>query len=156
MIPSSNRHDKSQNLALAVTTSAAILTLLPIAASQLGWTDRLLESPGRIFDSKKIIGSKLAHPLGIPDSLLGIVSYGVTLGLAYQARSHPTARRLLAGKLVADGAVAGFNVVRQVVSFRKICSWCMATAVCTVVMLMAGRKHLVEETSELVRESCLS
>lgn len=125
---------------LMATTTVAILTLLPVAAHQFGFLDHLPDPPGAIFASDAITESKAAHPLGIPDSLLGLGSYGVTLGLVLLSRQHPRWRRLLHYKLRADGSVAAFNVVKQIVSFRKICSWCTGTAACTAGMLFAARK----------------
>ncbi len=93
--------------------------------------------------------SKAAHPLGIPDSLPGLASYGVTLSLILLARSQPQVRRLLALKLVSDGGLAAFNVVRQVVSFRKLCSWCTGTALCTGAMLYAGRDLIAQQAADL-------
>ena len=132
---------------LVAATGAAIATLIPVAARQMGVIDNLPDPPGSLFDSDRITASKAAHPLGIPDGLMGLGSYSVTLGLALVARKHPGARRVLAFKLAGDGALAGFNVVRQIVSFRKLCSWCTATALCTAVMLFAGRHVIAEEIS---------
>jgi uncharacterized membrane protein len=134
---------------LVIATSAALLTLAPVAASQLGLLDHLPDPPSSIFASDEITGSSLAHPLGIPDSLLGIASYGGTLTLVLLARERPQVRKLLVAKLVADGAAAGFNAVRQIASFRKLCSWCTATAICTAVMVIAGRKLIASEVSRL-------
>ena len=125
---------------LMVATSAALLTLLPVAAHQLGFLDHLPDPPGAIFASDRITESSAAHPMGIPDSLLGISSYGATLGLVLLVRKHPTAARLLRAKLLLDGSAAAFNVVRQVKMFGKICSWCTGTALCTAFMLLGGRK----------------
>jgi NAD(P)-dependent dehydrogenase (short-subunit alcohol dehydrogenase family) len=55
------------------------------------------------------------------------------------ARKHRAVRPLLAVKLAGDAGMAGFNVVRQVVSFGKICSWCTGTAVATAVMVASAR-----------------
>ncbi len=57
----------------------------------------------------------------------------------------------VAWKLCADGALAGYNVVRQVVSFGKLCSWCTGTAFATGVMLFAGREVLGQEARRLCR-----
>ena len=125
---------------LILAAAAALVTLLPVAAHQLGALDHLPDPPSAIFASDKITSSSMAHPLGIPDSLLGIASYGATLGLALLARKHPHARRLLTLKLAADGSLATFNLIRQVVTFRKLCSWCTATGICTAAMVFAGRR----------------
>ncbi len=137
---------------LLTAGASAILTLLPVAAHQFGWLDHLPDPPGAVFASDRITTSKTAHPLGIPDSLLGLGSYGVTLLLALLARQRREARPLLACKLAADGSLAGFNVIRQVVSFRKLCSWCTATAICTAVMVYAGRSILTEQAGLLRKQ----
>jgi uncharacterized membrane protein len=128
----------SSNGLLIASTAAAVITLLPVAAHQLGLIKHLPDPPSRIFDSDRITGSKSAHPFGVPDSLLGLGSYGVTLALALMAPECRCARRVLALKLAADGSLAGFNVVKQIVSFRRLCSWCTGTALCTLAMVVAG------------------
>lgn len=134
---------------LLAANAAALLTLLPVAAHQLGCLRHLPDPPGQIFASDRITMSKAAHPLGVPDSLLGLGSYGVTLALAVLTRTRPGARPLLAMKLIADGGLASFNVVRQIVSFRKLCSWCTATAFCTGVMVYAGSALIAEQAKQL-------
>jgi uncharacterized membrane protein len=135
--------------ALVIATSAALLTLIPVAARQLGLIDHLPDPPGSIFASDEIIGSSMAHPLGIPDSLLGIGSYGATLALVLLAHKRPLVRKLLAAKLAADGTAACFNTVRQIAVFRKLCWWCTTTAICTAVVILAGRKLIASEASRL-------
>lgn len=143
-------HDENSNGLLIAATSAAILTLLPIATHQLGLLEHLPDPPSRIFNSDKITGSESAHPMGIPDSLLGLGSYGLTLLLVLRARQDSRASKLLTVKLVADGSLAGFNVVKQVVSFRRLCSWCTGTALCTAAMIFAGRRLIRREGSVLL------
>ncbi len=135
----------NSNRALAAVTCTAVATLIPVVAHQIGAIDHLPDPHGSIFASDQITGSKSAHPVGIPDGILGITSYGVTLGLVGLAAGNPKSRRLLAIKLLGDGALASFNVVRQVVLFRRLCSWCTATAVCTAAMLIAGRQIIASE-----------
>jgi uncharacterized membrane protein len=136
---------------LVAGACAAIATLLPVAAHQLGLLNHLPDPPSRIFASDHVTESKAAHPLGIPDSLLGLGSYGVTLTLALLAADNPKLRKLLAAKLLADGSLAGFNMVRQVVSFRKLCSWCTGTAACTAITLFAARKLLLQEEAAVAQ-----
>lgn len=143
---------KHANSLLIGSTSTALLTLLPVAAHQLGLLKYLPDPPAAVFASDTITESKAAHPLGIPDSLLCLGSYGTTLCLAMLSRSRPAARPLLAAKLVADGGAATFNVVRQIVSFRKICSWCTGTAIATAVMVYAGRTLIRQQATRLRQE----
>jgi uncharacterized membrane protein len=147
-----NRADGTGQPCLLLPTSLALLTLVPIAAYQLGVLDHLPDPPGNIFASDKIAGSSAAHPLGIPDSLLGLASYTVTLSLILLAKKRPGLGKLLAAKLAADGSAAAFNLGRQVISFRKLCSWCTGTAVCTGAMVYAGRYLMQREAAE-VRDS---
>ena len=79
-------------------------------------------------------------------------SYGATLALVLLSRTKPAARRLLGFKLLADTSLAGFNVVRQVVSFRKLCSWCTGTAICTAAMGLAGRSEIADAISRPLPE----
>jgi len=122
-------------------TSVTIATLLPIALYQCHAIDHLPDPPGPYFDSDRITASKSAHPLGIPDSLLGLASYGTTMALIFAARRSQTGRTLLRAKLRIDGSMAAINVTRQVVSFRKLCSWCAGTALATAVLVAAGRRY---------------
>lgn len=93
---SSGAESESLNLPLLAATSAALLTLVPVLAHQLGILSHLPDPPSRVFASDHITESSAAHPFGIPDGLLGIGSYGMTLTLALLAPDRPMARRLLA------------------------------------------------------------
>ncbi len=138
-------NDSSLNWALTVATCASMATLIPVVAHQIGAIEHLPDPPGSVFASDRITQSKSAYPLGIPDGILGLTSYGVTLGLVALAADNPKTRKYLAIKLLGDGSIAAVNVVRQVVSFGKLCSWCTATAICTAGMLIAGRKIIASE-----------
>lgn len=103
-----------------------------IVLRQIGFVRQLPDPPGEVWDSDGIVMSKAAHPFGIPDGALGLASYAVTVGLIASGIS------LVRAKLVCDAGAAGFNVVRQVVTFGKVCSWCMAAAGFTVPMVWFG------------------
>ncbi len=133
-----------------VGCGAALGTLVAVALFQSGLVESLPDPPGEIFASERITLSELAHPAGIPDSYLGLASYGTTLALMLLAERYAWAERALGGKLMADAGAAGFNAVRQVVSFGKICSWCTGTALATAVMVYGGRKA-VRTTANAVR-----
>jgi uncharacterized membrane protein len=142
----------SSHASYAVTLSAAsvaIAMLLPIALYQCHAIDHLPDPPGSCFDSDRIAASKSAHPLGIPDSLLGVASYGTTLALVLATRRSQSWRTLLRAKLLVDGGMATINVVRQVISFRKLCSWCTGTALATGVLVIAGQRYASEPGAEL-------
>jgi uncharacterized membrane protein len=130
----------------------ALASLVPVAMYQLGALDSLPDPPSRIFDSERITSSKAAHPLGIPDSLLGLASFGTTLALILLAKKHKPAKTLLGAKLALDASAAAFNATRQIVSFGKLCSWCTATALSSGVMAFAGR-HIIHQTIDSTMEA---
>lgn len=146
MVETLCKTDKTIALAACGT---AIGTLVAVALFQSGAVDALPDPPGKIFDSERITLSKMAHPLGIPDSYPGLASYGTTLALLLLAGEHKWARRALGFKLIADGGAASFNAVRQVVSFGKLCSWCTGTALATGVMVYAGRGAIAEAAASV-------
>ena len=135
---------------LIVGCCTALATLVPVTLYQTGVLHRLPDPPFRVFDSEQITMSHAAHPLGIPDGVLGLVSFGTTLALTLVATRHPAARKLLGAKLTLDASAAAFNSGRQVVSFGKLCSWCTGTALAAGVMAYAGRKTILETWEEAV------
>jgi uncharacterized membrane protein len=140
-------HDQKTMLAAC---GVALATLMPVALHQCGALGHLPDPPGRIFDSDEITESKMAHPLGVPDSLPGLASYGTTLALILLSSRSRTAKRMLGAKLLLDGGVAGFNATRQVLRFGKLCAWCTGTALATGVMVYAGRAIVAESAGELL------
>ncbi len=126
----------------------ALATLVPVGLYQLGVIQDLPDPPGSVFDSERITMSKIAHPLGIPDALLGLASFGTTLTLAILAGRSKTAKKLLGVKLGLDASAAAFNAGRQVVKFGKLCSWCTATAISAGLMTYAGRGSVREALAE--------
>ena len=119
-----------------------MITLVVVAARQLGVVKRLPDPPGEMWDSDRIVMSKAAYPGGIPDGVLGVASYGVTLGLLLLAEDAEWLRPVAKAKLAMDAAAAAANAVRQVVVFGRVCSWCMATVACTAAMAGLGRRQL--------------
>ncbi len=131
---------------LLIACGVAMATMVPVALFQTGIVHHLPDPPrqllGRYFASEKITDSKVAHPFGVPDSLLGLASYGTTLALALCAPHSRIARKSLGAKLLLDGSMAARNTWKQFATFKRVCSWCMATAVSTAVMVTAGRQYL--------------
>lgn len=130
-------------------TAVAIATLIPVVLYQCHAIDHLPDPPGLCFDSDRITASKSAHPFGIPDSTLGVASYGATLALVLASRRSHTSRSLLRTKLLVDGSMAAINVTRQVISFRKLCSWCTGTALATAVLVVAGQRYASDSATQL-------
>ncbi len=121
--------------------SLAIASLVPVVLVQLRVMKDLPDPPGNIFDSKKIVTSKVAYRFGIPDGILGLGSYSITLVLLIAATpSQPLLRGALRAKLLLDGTVAARKARGQIKQFGRICSWCMGTAIATAGMVYFARK----------------
>jgi hypothetical protein len=119
----------------------AMSSLVPVVLVQFRVFKRLPDPPGSIFASTRIVTSKKAHPLGIPDGVLGLGSYSVTLILLiYATPSRPLVRGLLRAKLLMDGTVAARKARGQMKQFGQICSWCMGTAIATAGVIYFARK----------------
>ena len=125
--------EQARSAALA-SAGGAVLVLSCIVLRQISVVKHLPDPPGEAWDSDGIVMSKAAHPFGIPDGVIGLASYAVTAGLI------ASGSELVRVKLVVDAGSAGFNVVRQVVEFRKVCSWCMLVAACTGSLVRFGWK----------------
>ena len=138
------------DLVLTAACCSAIATFVPVALYQTGMLSSLPDPPAPIFNSEQITSSKAAHPLGVPDTLLGIASFGATLTLILLAKRSPAARKLLGAKLAIDASAGAFNAGRQVVSFGKLCSWCTGTAISAGVTAYAGRNVIRESWSDAV------
>jgi uncharacterized membrane protein len=120
-----------------------------VALYQTGYLSRLPDPPSTLFDSERITTSQVAHPFGIPDALLGLGSFGMTLALILLANRNVRAGKLLGAKLTLDASVAAFNATRQVASFGKLCSWCTGTALAAGVMAYAGRETIRETWADV-------
>lgn len=141
MRPETQREPSNGNDRLMIgCCCTALATLAPVALYQTGIIDLLPDPSFRVFNSQKITASKAAHPFGIPDSLLGLASFGTTLALILLARRHPAAKKLLGVKLTLDVSAAAFNASRQIVTFGKLCSWCTCTALAAAGMAYSGRR----------------
>ncbi len=120
---------------------AAMASLAPVALVQLRIMKDLPDPPGRLFHSKRVVTSKDAYHLGIPDGVLGLASYGVTLALLLAAQpERPLVRKALRVKLALDATMAIRSVRKQIAEHGRICSWCMGAAVATAGLVYFARK----------------
>jgi uncharacterized membrane protein len=119
----------------------AMGSLVPVVLVQFKILKKLPDPPGRIFDSKAIVTSKSAYWLGIPDGVLGLGSYSITLALLIASGpSRPLLRGALRAKLLLDGTVAARKARSQMKQFGRLCSWCMGTAIATAGIVYFARK----------------
>jgi uncharacterized membrane protein len=142
-------HGDGEPRIMLAACCGALAALVPVALYQTGVISHLPDPPYPVFDSDRITQSKAAHPFGIPDALLGLASFSVTLALIVTSRHNTKARGALGVKLALDAGAAAFNATRQVVSYGKLCSWCMSAAISAGVMTFAGRQVVAESFADV-------
>ena len=100
----------------------------------MGIIKHLPEPPLPGLDADAVDASGEAYALlQTPDAVLGIVSYGVTMGLAAaggegRARERPWLPLALAAKVGIDVLVAGKLTLDQWTKHRAFCLWCLIGA----------------------------
>ena len=120
---------------------AAIGSMGLIAAYQLGLIDDLPDPPVPHFDAERVDAAPQAYQyLRMPDAVIGLASYAVTLGLAAygggdRARTAPLVPVALAAKAAVDAANAAKLSVDQWTQHRSFCGWCLLAAGATFASL---------------------
>jgi uncharacterized membrane protein len=114
--------------------------LSAVAMYQMGLVKKLPELPFPVFDSEKVISSDAAYSqFGVPDGVLGIASYAITLALAAaggadRARTDPALPLALAVKVGFDVYQAARHSASQWPEHHGFCSWCLLPAVASFAM----------------------
>lgn len=117
-------------------TALAMAGLGVITLRQLGAIKRLPDPPSSLFDSNKVVMSRQARKLlGIPDGVLGLASYGATLGCVWWNYRFPSRRGSLAlsSKVALDVSQALIRSLRQWPEFGCLCSWCLIPVACSML-----------------------
>jgi uncharacterized membrane protein len=126
---------------VAALSLTAIGALGVVSLYQLGVLKHVPEPPLPRLDADAVDASAEAYRfLSMPDGVLGIGSYAVTLGLVAMGgkdrhRDHPWLPLALAGKAAVDALQAGRLTWTQWSRHRAFCSWCLTAAVATWVTL---------------------
>ena len=106
----------------------------PIVLYQMGLIKHLPEPPLPGLDADAVDAAAEAYAvLHTPDAVLGIVNYGLTMGLAAAAGEDRVTERpwlplALAAKVGFDVAIAAKLTVEQWTKHRAFCSWCLLGA----------------------------
>ncbi|MGH9444988.1 MAG: vitamin K epoxide reductase family protein [Terriglobia bacterium] len=122
-------------------TLASIASMGVIALYQIGILKHVPEPPLPGLDADKVNGSAQAYAyLSMPDAVLGLGSYAVTLGLAAmgpadRAEKEPWVPIALAAKVGADAILAGKLTVDQWTKHRAFCLWYLLSAGATFAAL---------------------
>lgn len=130
------RRRRLAGLSLAATGAMGLISLY-----QLGIIDALPDVPLPHFDADAVDASPEAYAkLSMPDGVLGLGSYAVTLGLIAmggedRARRRPWLPLALAAKVAFDAVQAGKLSVDQWTKHRAFCVWCLLAAGATFAMV---------------------
>ena len=84
------------------------------------------------FDCDSVLASRWSKWLGLPVSLLGMMTYAAIVGLVWPAASRPNSlpvTALLAASLLAAGAASWF-VGLQVIQLQSFCLYCLTAHCC--------------------------
>ncbi len=108
-----------------------------ISLYQMGIIEHLPEPPLPRLDADKVDASPEAYSrFAMPDGILGLGSYAMTMGLAAmggqdRARTQPWIPLALAAKVAFDTSQAVRLTVDQATKEKAFCSWCLLSALCT-------------------------
>lgn len=126
---------------ISVLTLISIGSMAIVSLYQLGIIKHLPEPPLPKMDADKIDAAAEAYEiLWMPDAVLGLGSYAVTLGLAAmgtgdRARNRPWIPLALAAKTLVDSLAAGKLTVDQWTKHKAFCFWCLLAAATSIATL---------------------
>jgi hypothetical protein len=129
-------YTKNRKIATSLTL-VAMGSLAVIAFYQVGLLKRLPEPAVAGLDAEKVNGSAEAYEiLGVPDALLGLGSYSVTLGLAAlgesnRAKAHPWIPLALLLKCAIDTIEAATLTRKSWVKFKVFSLYSLIAATAT-------------------------
>ncbi len=141
---------------MAALAGVAALELGVIALRQLGVVRHLPDPPVRGADSDRVVTSRAAFPLGIPDAPVAAASMVGTLALARRRDGQGAEQRawlaIAAGaKSAVDAAVALRYAVVQLRRERAWCPWCLVATMLTAAIAALTVPEAIHATRALAR-----
>jgi uncharacterized membrane protein len=98
-----------------------------------------------LFDGCNVVArSPYGRFYGAPLSFLGVIFYLCSIGLSGLLTFDPLSRGLRVGALILGGVGVGysaFSMVLQVQYIHALCSYCLISAIITVLLLFAAGWH---------------
>lgn len=117
---------------IAALAAAGLADFSLISLLQLGFFKKLPDPPGKVFDTVKVNTSKDAVMMGLPDGVISLGGYALTMLLATAGTRFKKKSRLLDLALgaVVIGQAAGAAQYLYKMAFvqKKICVYCVAGA----------------------------
>jgi len=138
-----NAADDTINARRRVTSFylAGTAALVVVAAYQMGVIKRVPEPRLSFLDADRVDASGEAYEsLRMPDAVLGIVSYSISLALVTSGgrrrnTTHPWLPVAATIKVAFDAALGVMLTVEQVAKHRALCSWCVIAAAASWISL---------------------
>lgn len=126
---------------ISILTLISISSMAFISLYQMGIIKHLPEPPLPKMDADKVdVATEAYEILSMPDAVLGLGSYAVTLGLAAmgqenRAQTRPWIPLALAAKTLADSLAAGKLTIDQWAKHKAFCFWCLLAAATSIATL---------------------
>jgi uncharacterized membrane protein len=126
---------------IAALSGLGAINMAIIATRQLGIVRRLPDPPIAGFDSNRVIVSRPAYALGVPDAPIGAASMLANIPLALiggddRARTRSWLPIAIAAKAIVEVSVAGWYLVQMRAQIHAWCAYCLLGA--AVAATVAG------------------
>lgn len=117
---------------IAALAAVGLVDFGLISLLQMGYFKKLPDIPGKIFDTVKVNTSKDAVILGMPDGVISLGAYALTMFLAMAGIRFRKKSRLLdlalSGVVVGQALGAAQYMYKMSFVQKKVCVYCVAGA----------------------------
>jgi uncharacterized membrane protein len=139
--------------AIATLAGVAVVDFALGSLVQLGIVRRLPDPPIRWIDSRRVMTSPAAYPLGIPDAPIALGLNALIAGASVAASRRTGRTRRLLDRLIAGASIGGaIGVVRyaiEMVRLRRACAYCIvAGAAMLAIVPIAVRTALRDRSAD--------
>lgn len=117
---------------IAALAAAGLADFGLISLLQLGYFKTLPDPPGKMFNTVKVNTSKEAVMLGMPDGVISLGGYALTMLLAMAGSRFKKRSRLLdlalGGVVLGQAAGAAQYLYKMALVQKRVCIYCVAGA----------------------------
>lgn len=124
--------DTENRRSIAALAAAGLVDFSLISLLQMGYFKTLPDIPGKLFDSKKVNTSQDAVIFGIPDGVISLGAYSLTMLLAVAGMRFKKKSRLmdmaLGGVVLGQAIGAAQYLYKMAFVQKKVCIYCVTGA----------------------------